>query len=232
MSPSGVGFVIPVALGSLPSRRSRLTRLADAEPLIHCLRAMLEPSRRFEAVIVAVAEAHWADVRSVLAGQELAEVRLVVAKEPGSRAACLRAALTALPATSASVVVHDLARPLVSDAVRNRVIDALAAGSTVVVPTLTMVDSVKRVDARGTVVSTYDRTLLRSVQFPRGFRSADLAAALRRAPSGAVFDELAEPLGRGATVITVVGDPDGFELRDRDLSLAEAILACRLAGRR
>lgn len=237
MSVSGVCLVIPIALGSLPVRRTRFGRVGEATRLSHCLRFMCESSRHFDAVVVSVAEAHRADARSILAHREFDGVQLVVAPDPGSRADCVRAGVEALPTEDTAVLVHDLSRPLASSAVRNRVLDALLGGNAaaapgLVVPALVVVDSVKAVDGHGTVVATVDRTLLRSAQYPRALSAELFREVLASAPGPGVLDEVAVALSRGIPITTVAGDSDGFEVSNSDQILTEAILWCRLQGRR
>jgi 2-C-methyl-D-erythritol 4-phosphate cytidylyltransferase len=130
------------------------------------------------------------------------------------------------------VLVHDIRRPLASSDLADRILDSLRRGSDVVVPALTMVDSVKAVDSAGAVTETVDRSLLRSAQFPRGFEREHLTTILGAIDAGD-FDEfvLAQRAGIPATVID--GDPDAFALDiPRDVGLADAIYTCRLAEQR
>lgn len=236
-SNSAICLVIPLPLGSLPARRTRHGHVREATHLGHCLRFMREASRHFDAVIVCAAETHHADARSILATREFREVQLVVAPDPGSRADCLRAGVAALPSRDTAVLVHDLSRPLASSGVRDRVLDALGAAhpqatSGLVVPALVVVDSVKAIDGHGTVVGTIDRTCLRSVQYPRGLSAALLREVLSHSPGPGALDEVAVAFARGIPIVTVDGDPDGFKVSDSDQILTEAILWCRLQGRR
>ncbi|SNS57318.1 IspD/TarI family cytidylyltransferase [Rhodococcoides kyotonense] len=230
MTNRGGTLLIPLD-GQL--NESTFTHFAGAAPLGHCLRSMLEGSHTFDAVLVAAAEAHTVDARSVIAAEGLKNVRLVTAEGSGTRADCLRAGMQASSSNSSFTLVHDVSRPLASWTVRDRICDSLAAGSEFVIPTLVMVDSVKSVDQRGTVVRTVDRTRLRSSQFPRGIDSRTLTNALSEHDDTTEFDELAYALDKGLPITTVDGDPDGFEMRGpRDRAFAEAIVSCRLAGRR
>ena len=72
------------------------------------------------------------------------------------------------------VLVHDAARPLLDDAVLERVLAPLGEGWDGAVPGLPVADTVKRVDG-GRVVETVDRDDLVVVQTPQAFR-ADRAA--------------------------------------------------------
>ncbi len=68
------------------------------------------------------------------------------------------------------VLVHDAARALTPRAVFDRVVAAVDAGAVAVIPTLPVVDTIKRVDAEGHVIAAVDRSELAAAQTPQGFR--------------------------------------------------------------
>jgi 2-C-methyl-D-erythritol 4-phosphate cytidylyltransferase len=98
------------------------------------------------------------------------------------------------------------------------------AGHRAVVPVLPVVDTIKRVDPQGIVTATVDRTALRAVQTPQGFRRETLAAAHAAATDEHTDDAgLAERLG--VPVATVPGDPAAMKItQPLDLLIAELIL--------
>jgi len=129
------------------------------------------------------------------------------------------------------VLVHDGARPFVSQSVIDHV---LAAAQTwgAAVPVVALNDSVKRVDSTGHVVASPDRTQLFRAQTPQGFRldvlrrSLDEATRARR-----VFSDDAAAVQHygGLRAQTVPGDPFNLKVTTPfDLTLA-ACLYPRLA---
>ena len=66
------------------------------------------------------------------------------------------------------VLIHDAARPFLAPALIDRVLAALAS-SPAALPGLAVADTLKRVDGRGTVAGTVDRTGLWRAQTPQGF---------------------------------------------------------------
>ncbi|MEI7913353.1 MAG: 2-C-methyl-D-erythritol 4-phosphate cytidylyltransferase [Mycobacteriaceae bacterium] len=123
------------------------------------------------------------------------------------------------------VIVHDAARALTpADQIR-RVVDALCAGMRAVIPVLPVVDTIKAVDANGTVLGTPERAGLRAVQTPQGFETALLRRAYSQAGTSATDDaSLVESLG--VPVHTVPGDPLAFKITTAlDLLQARAVLA-------
>jgi 2-C-methyl-D-erythritol 4-phosphate cytidylyltransferase len=195
--------------------------LAGEAPLARVVATMLGAS------VVAVAASLTDAVRESLAAHGRSDVGVAVAEDPGSRAQCLTAGLHYLKGQPRHVLIHDLRRPLAPVGLRDRVIAALQAGSPVVMPMLAVTDSVKAVDARGSVTGTLDRSTLRTVQYPRGF-AADQLSQLLAGRTSDEFDELDEALRTGTRITVVDGDADAFVIElPRDAAFVEAIIACR-----
>ena len=143
-----------------------------------------------------------------------------------TRAASVRAALEALVGQGVErVLIHDGARPLVSQAVIGRVIAALdqAEGAA---PALAVTDALWRGDA-GLVVGTVPREGLYRAQTPQGFRFEAILAAHRAHP-GEAADDVAVARSYGLDVAIVAGDADNLKLTfPGDFVAAEAILKGR-----
>jgi 2-C-methyl-D-erythritol 4-phosphate cytidylyltransferase len=126
------------------------------------------------------------------------------------------------------VLVHDAARALTPPGLVVRVVEALRAGHSAVVPALPLSDTVKAVDANGVVLGTPDRTGLRAVQTPQGFATELLLRAYQRAAdlTGADFTDDASMVEHiGGQVQVVDGDPLAFKITTRlDILLAQAIV--------
>jgi 2-C-methyl-D-erythritol 4-phosphate cytidylyltransferase len=122
-----------------------------------------------------------------------------------TRAESVRIGIAEVPEDAAAIVVHDAARPLVSDDEIERVLAPLAEGWDGVVPALPAADTVKRV-AGVEVVETLDRSSLVSVQTPQGFVAPTLRSAFAGDVGGA--SDCASLVERaGGRVRTVPGDP-------------------------
>jgi 2-C-methyl-D-erythritol 4-phosphate cytidylyltransferase len=184
-----------------------------------------EPLRRLD-------ESDWIDGIDVAAPPDWEEPCIVLAEELGAgkvstvvtggetRAASVRAALAEVPEDAAVVLVHDAARPLVSDEVIGRVLAPLSEGYDGAVPVIPVSDTVKRV--RGDdVVETVDREGLVLSQTPQAF----LAAALRRAAAGEGTDCAALVEAQGGKIRAVQGDPRLLKVTSReDLELVASWL--------
>jgi 2-C-methyl-D-erythritol 4-phosphate cytidylyltransferase/2-C-methyl-D-erythritol 2,4-cyclodiphosphate synthase len=134
------------------------------------------------------------------------------------------------------VLVHDAARPLVSEAVISRTI-AAAAESGAAIAALPVHDTVKQAqpDQQGVpfIARTLPRETLHLAQTPQGFRRDVLAAAIAFSGEADVTDEAGWAERAGYPVRLVLGDPDNMKITtERDLSRAEAALgATRDAAR-
>jgi 2-C-methyl-D-erythritol 4-phosphate cytidylyltransferase len=126
------------------------------------------------------------------------------------------------------VLVHDAARPLTPPGLVVRVVEALRAGHSAVVPALPLSDTVKAVDANGVVLGTPDRAGLRAVQTPQGFATELLLRAYQRAgdATGVDFTDDASMVEHiGGQVQVVDGDPLAFKITTQwDILLAQAIV--------
>jgi 2-C-methyl-D-erythritol 4-phosphate cytidylyltransferase len=90
----------------------------------------------------------------------------------------VRNGLAEVPEDAIAVLVHDAARPLVSDEVVGRVLAPLSEGWDGVVPGLPVTDTLKRVSEDGTVGETVSRDGLWAVQTPQAFPAEVLRRAL------------------------------------------------------
>jgi 2-C-methyl-D-erythritol 4-phosphate cytidylyltransferase len=206
-----------------------LQQLAGEPMLAHSVRTLA--ASPVDLVVVAVPAGRADEVRAVLvASHDGAE--LVVVEGGDSRSESVRRALAALPGSVQVVLVHDAARPLVPGALVDAVVAAVRAGADAVVPGLPVVDTVKQVDAAGAVVATVDRSALRAVQTPQGFRRAVLDAAYGGPESGEATDDAGHVERHGGRVVVVPGAEEAFKVtRPLDLLLAEAVLAGRERSR-
>jgi len=146
---------------------------------------------------------------------------VVVVAGGNTRAESVRAGLGAVDASSAVVLVHDAARPLASVDLFTRVIAAVIDGAVAVIPVVELSDSIRHVDGQ-----PVDRSELRAVQTPQGFRPAELRAAHESGQDATDDATLVSALGH--RVETVDGEPENTKLTvPIDLVIAEAILRSR-----
>ena len=179
-----------VKLGELPLLAEPLRRLDESEWV--------------DAIVVAVPE-DWEEP-AILLAEELSASKVVAAVHGGeTRAESVRAALAEVPEDALVVLVHDAARPLLTEDVLERVLAPLSEGWDGVVPGLPVVDTVKTVSGEA-VTGTLSREKLIAVQTPQAFVASKLRAAYAGDLAGATdCASLVEACG--GRVKWVEGDP-------------------------
>jgi 2-C-methyl-D-erythritol 4-phosphate cytidylyltransferase / 2-C-methyl-D-erythritol 2,4-cyclodiphosphate synthase len=121
------------------------------------------------------------------------------------------------------IVIHDAARPLVTDAVIRRTI-AAAAESGAAIAALRARDTVKRVGDGDAVTATLPRDEIYLAQTPQAFRVAVLRDALRLNADATDEAMLAEQAGHVVRVVD--GDPRNLKITTPDdLTIAEQFAA-------
>ncbi|BCB85604.1 hypothetical protein Psuf_029170 [Phytohabitans suffuscus] len=187
--------------------------------LVHAIRRVASaPS--VSAIVVAAPPPDVEAVRSLLA--PVAPV--IVVAGGAERQESVAAALAAVPRGPDIILVHDAARALAPSALVESVAAAVRAGSAAVIPVLPVVDTVKEVDAKGVVLGTVDRSVLRAVQTPQGFRRSILAAAHASA-AASLTDDAGLVEKQGVPVTCVPGHEHALKItRPFDLAVAELLL--------
>jgi 2-C-methyl-D-erythritol 4-phosphate cytidylyltransferase len=138
-----------------------------------------------------------------------------------SRSASVRNALAAAPEATV-VVIHDAARPLVTDGLVRECLEMLH-GVDGVIAAAPMADTVHVASSDLLIAHSPDRSTLWTAQTPQVFR----ADVLRRALEGGTTatDEAALVAASGGTVRLVEGPSDNIKVTTpTDLRLAEALL--------
>ena len=182
----------------------------------------LDASEWVDAIVV-VAPPGWEEP-AILLAEELATSKVAEVVAGGAtRAESVRAGIAEVPEDAVVVLVHDAARPLLDDALIERLLAPLSEGWDGVVPALFVADTVKRVES-GRVVETLDRAELVTVQTPQAFP----ADVVRRAYSGdlAGATDCASLVEKaGGRVCVVEGDPRLLKITTRaDLELVASWL--------
>ncbi|MFE9693499.1 2-C-methyl-D-erythritol 4-phosphate cytidylyltransferase [Micromonospora sp. NPDC005806] len=224
LNPRGdVAVLVPAAGAGVrlgPGAPKALRPLAGEPLLVHAVRR-IAAAPSVHTVVVAAPAADVEAVRVMLA--PVAPVTVVVGG--AERQASVAAALAAVPAGPEIVLVHDAARALTPPELVESVAEAVRSGHDAVIPVLPVVDTIKEVDAGERVLGTVDRSALRAVQTPQGFRRSVLTVA-----HAAAGDPLTDDAGlvekQGVPVFCVPGSEFALKItRPFDLALAEHLLA-------
>lgn len=200
--------IVVVAAGGVGSRfgadrPKQFCRLGNKSVLEHAC------GRFADMQLVVVADTQWNSY--IPAG--------ALTAEPGrTRWESVKNALAVCKDIEADVIlVHDGARPLVSDAVINRVIDACRTHQGAI-PVVPVTDSLRRVDG-----SPADRAEFRAVQTPQGFRAELLRMAYELPERPDFTDDASVMSAAGFTDIAMVdGEPSNLKITHTlDLKIAE-----------
>lgn len=128
--------------------------------------------------------------------------------------------LQALPKACTHVLIHDAARPFVSGALINRVINSLARGALGVVPGLPVTETIKQLE--GAHLLTLPRETLYSIQTPQGFHTKTVLEAHQDNQHAliTVTDDAFLLEQRGTEVRLVEGEPENTKITHfQDLKL-------------
>lgn len=212
-----------------PVKKEYLTISEEAGSRISVLSASLFQFltlRLFPAVVITVPAGGETEARMVLAedrriGEFLASgaVDLRFAEGGASRQESVRNGLEALAESGAAinaVLIHDGARPWVSEAVIRAVLEGTKLHGAAV-PAIPAVDTQKEIGPDGRVVRHLDRSAIVSVQTPQGFRFAGLLEAHRKAAGdGATYTDDTEIWGRYAGDVWIcAGDRENRKITYR-----------------
>ena len=207
------GIVVAGGRGTRYGRPKQLDDLAG-RPLIDWAIDAVRPVCDGVVVVLdaALVEGAKVDADAVVAGGD-------------TRAASVRAGLAAVPGEPDAILVHDAVRPLATPELAARVLAAVAGGADGAVPSVPVVDTLKRVDG-SRVTATVDRSELVAVQTPQAFRTEVLRRA--HAAGGDATDDAGLVEAAGGTVVVVEGERDNLKVTwPEDLAVAEALLAAR-----
>jgi len=202
-------------------RPKAFARLRE-RPLLAESLERLEATSWVESIVV-IAPPGWEEP-AILLAEELGCGKVVSCVTGGdTRAEAVRSGVAEVADDATAVVVHDAARPLVTDAVVERVLKRVAEGWDGAVPALPLADTVKRVRANE-VVETVDRSELVAVQTPQAFEASVLRQALRGDVASASDCASLVEAQRGRVAV-VEGDPALFKITSpADLELVERFL--------
>lgn len=124
------------------------------------------------------------------------------------------------------IAIHDGARPLVTEDIILRTVYA-AAEHMAAAPAVASVDTLKAIDADGTIIGTVDRETTVRIQTPQVFQADLIKGALTKAVEKGIVltDDCAAAEMMGVRVKTVLGDEDNMKITTpRDMLLAAEIL--------
>lgn len=197
--------------------------LAGTPLLVHTVRAFINNSNINRIVVVVPVD--WLEQTKTLFDRYGVNVPNLETVAGGRRRQdSVQAGLNALDETTDIVLVHDGARPLVSNGIIDRCYSA-AVQNGAGIAAVPVKDTLKKGDNSGMVIATIDRTSLWQAQTPQAVRKKLLEKAYRLNGVADVTDESSLLEKAGIPVTLVEGAETNIKItRPEDLLLAEKIL--------
>ena len=218
-----------VAAAGSSSRMGGINKLLeplDGIPVLVRTLTALERAQRVDSIVIATREEDLITVSQLCKTYGITKCKKVIRGGEDREHSVLLAALEAEPDTEL-LAVQDGARPLVSPALIDRVIEA-AQRCGAAAPAIPVKDTIKTGREDGAVEETLERSRLRAVQTPQVFEASLLKAALQAAlEEGAVLTDDCSAVERlGKVVYLIEGEETNLKITTpTDLILAEALLA-------
>jgi 2-C-methyl-D-erythritol 4-phosphate cytidylyltransferase len=177
-------------------------------------------------VVIAPSDTWWAKISERIPG-------VTVVQGGSERSESVRSGLQALNRKAGAgdwVLVHDAARPCLTHADRDRLLEQAGAHAVGGLLAVRASDTLKRAQADGCVESTFDRADLWRASTPQMFRYGRLCEALDRALATKRFptDEAQAVEWLGDRPLLIEGSAGNIKITTHDdLALAEALLTTR-----
>ncbi len=214
--------VIIAAAGS-SSRMQGISKIFEpicgVPVIVHTLRAFEKSALISQIVLVAKSE----DIlRLQLLVDEYGVSKVTDIVQGGNnRQESVKNGLSVIDKDKESVLIHDGARPLVSQRVIEDVVGALCKNKCVICA-VKIKDTVKEIGDDGFVSKTLDRNRLISVQTPQGVRVSDYAEALDTVDTEKFTDDASIMESIGIKTFVTEGDYKNIKITTReDLKVAE-----------
>ena len=223
--PRDVGVVIVAGGGSTRTTGKELKQfrwVAGKPALLHSVQTFMARAD-VVGVVVVLPRDYVADPPPWLFQCDVE--RLMISVGGRTRTESVYNGLEDLPDEAAVVLVHDAARPLVGDATIDRVVQSARNGVSAIAA-LPVVDTLKEVDADGTIVRTVNRERLWRAQTPQGFPREVIVRAHRHAKTAGLSatDDAALCEAVGERVVVVRGSERALKItEDTDFDRAEAL---------
>lgn len=179
-------FVIIPAGGSgsrYSKNKSKLTEKITNKTVIEHTLSAFDNHQEIQGIVIACPESEKPMYDKLKAK---VTTPLIVTTGGNTRAESVYLGFSQIPQAS-YVLIHDAARPNISQQLITDVIKGLA-NSPVIIPGINVTDTIKRVK-NNTVVETIDRNELKAVQTPQGFHYEALASAYKKISDRSKFTD-------------------------------------------
>ena len=221
--------VVVVAAGSSERMGSdKMLMTLGAKPVIIRTLMAFQQSPMLDDIVVVTRQEKIMGLADMIKLYDISKVTQVISGG-ATRMESALAGVSAVKEGAKLIAIHDGARPLVTQGVIRRVVEA-ANEHMAAVPAVPCVDTLKQVNQEGVVIGSVDRSSVVRVQTPQVFDADLIKGALSRAVEKnlPLTDDCSAMEMMGVKTYVVEGDAGNIKLTEPDdMILAEAILKNR-----
>ena len=221
---SGVSAIV-VAAGSstrMKGTNKQLATLGGVPVIIKTLLAF-ENSKNIANIILVVKDSDLFEIQTLTQKYMITKLTDIVCGGNSRQESVLKG-FSRLRDTDSKVLIHDGARPFVTEEIIDSVTKGLKKHSAVTCA-IKVKDTIKQIDCNGKVVKTLNRDSLVSVQTPQGVRVAEYLKAVQSLDVSKFTDDTSIMEHAGYEVLTVEGGYKNIKITTKeDLNLAESFL--------
>lgn len=227
-SSDGVTVIVVAGGSSARMGQNKLLMNVGGIPVLARTLKVFQQSHSISNIILVAAK------ETVLEYQNLCESYMItkvsdIVEGGQSRQQSVLCGIKMLDTKDETVLIHDAARPLVSDEIICRVISGLNEYNAVI-PAVKVKDTIKQIDENGIVIKTVKRDNLVQVQTPQGVNVKAYLAALEGKDLNTFTDDASILEAAGDKVLTVEGDYKNIKITTpEDVTVAEAFLKGEMA---
>ena len=221
--------VVVVAAGSSERMGSdKMLMTLGAKPVIIRTLMAFQQNPMVDDIVVVTRQEKIMGLADMIKLYDISKVTQVISGG-ATRMESALAGVSAVKEGAKLIAIHDGARPLVTQGVIRRVVEA-ANEHMAAVPAVPCVDTLKQVNQEGVVIGSVDRSSVVRVQTPQVFDADLIKGALSRAVEKnlPLTDDCSAMEMMGVKTYVVEGDAGNIKLTEPDdMVLAEAILKNR-----
>lgn len=222
-SSNGVPVIVVAGGSSTRMGQNKLLINIGGIPVLARTLKMFQQSESISNIILVAAKETVFEYQKLCESYMITKVSDIV--EGGqNRQESVLCGIKMLGAKAETVLIHDAARPLVSDEIITRVINGLSKFNAVI-PVVKVKDTIKQIDENGVVIKTVSRDNLVQVQTPQGVIVKAYLTALSGKDLNTFTDDASIFEAEGESVLTVMGDYKNIKITTpEDVLVAEAFL--------
>lgn len=210
-------IIVAAGLGKRFGSTDKVLTLVKGKPLFIWAIQPFENLREIHNISIVTRREVFERVQSYLKKVNIKKVSRII--EGGKeRQDSVHNALKALPDDTDIVLIHDAARPLVSEELIKNILKCLTTSIDGVIPSIPLTDTIKWIKKGDLVGGTINRDVLRAIQTPQAFWYKKLISAYENAYKEGFYgtDDASLIERYGGTVIVAKGDTKNIKITTKE----------------